>query len=392
MSAYVNRVLDVSVGLQSSPIFGVRDAPALSIDDCVSYAKQREPLLAFESLGGVLFCAHTFAEELQDELLTQDEVAAVHIYTQQSPWYPTLNERLRERDRELLKPFFPYIRLLLTALYKLPPWAGILFRGVKRDLRADFKPKSKKIWWAFSSAATRLDVMQSEQFLGKTGDRTLFHIATSMGVDIQRYSAFSTSEAEVLLLPGTCVVVDSVLDLGNGVVMVQLKEQIVKGLLDFERSMVTTASADLPASPQAAMTPPAAKAVTTPVSAPVVPMTVTAAAKVPVLMAGPADGDKAVVSALPATQMQMAVHKPPVVLYFLQKGCFQFDGTWTTVKTTWNSHVWNRICRISFDGTDCAVLMDDKHQLFVYNPKTSELSQPLPQLPEDAFVSYETFP
>ncbi|CAF1317761.1 unnamed protein product, partial [Rotaria sordida] len=32
------------------------------------------------------------------------------------------------------------------------------------------------VWWGLSSCTTALTVLQSEQFLGQTGDRTLFMI------------------------------------------------------------------------------------------------------------------------------------------------------------------------------------------------------------------------
>jgi len=34
--------------------------------------------------------------------------------------YGTLNKLLRDEDRSKLKPFFPYLKLLLTALQRLP--------------------------------------------------------------------------------------------------------------------------------------------------------------------------------------------------------------------------------------------------------------------------------
>ena len=63
-------------------------------------------------------------------------------------------------------------------------------------------------------------------FLGKTGVRTVFMIETSSGVDIMPYSIFQgdASEAEVLLFPGTKLVVVDNLDMGNGLFQVHLRE------------------------------------------------------------------------------------------------------------------------------------------------------------------------
>lgn len=65
-------------------------------------------------------------------------------------------------------------------------------------------------WWAFSSCTLALNTLNSEQFLGSQGDRTLFHIHANSGCDIRRYSDFS-AEAEVLLLPGIRLEVKAVL-------------------------------------------------------------------------------------------------------------------------------------------------------------------------------------
>ena len=72
-------------------------------------------------------------------------------------------------------------------------------------------------------------------FFGFTGERTMFHINSVSGVDISPYSA-NRQEAEILLLPGTCLLVQGVLSVGAGVKMIQMDEIAVKGLVDFPRT------------------------------------------------------------------------------------------------------------------------------------------------------------
>ena len=43
--------------------------------------------------------------------LTRDMCAAIHAYTMPSKFYKILNAILREVERDILKPFFPYLRL-----------------------------------------------------------------------------------------------------------------------------------------------------------------------------------------------------------------------------------------------------------------------------------------
>lgn len=57
--------------------------------------------------------------------LTRDESAAIYLYTmewsnKQDSLYFILNSRLREERRSLLKPWHRYLKLLLTAFFKLP--------------------------------------------------------------------------------------------------------------------------------------------------------------------------------------------------------------------------------------------------------------------------------
>ena len=54
------------------------------------------------------------------EAVTLDDVAAIHLYTQENPIYGTLNAALRSENRDTVKPYWGYIKLLQTALFKLP--------------------------------------------------------------------------------------------------------------------------------------------------------------------------------------------------------------------------------------------------------------------------------
>ena len=128
------------------------------------------------------------------------------LYTQHSCLYPLLNSTLREHPQpEHLKAFLPYLKLLLEGLNKLPLVREQVYRGMTGDHHEEYNQLQGKVfrWWAFSSTTTQKS--QAERFLGD-GDRTLFSI-DAIGVDISRFSAHQ-DEAEVLLLPGTCLVVE----------------------------------------------------------------------------------------------------------------------------------------------------------------------------------------
>jgi len=162
--------------------------------------------------------------------LNVDQIAAVHLYTQEWPeaqesLYYKLNAALRNSNRAHVKPFFAYLRLLIDAFSKLPKVSASdkLWRGVRADLSKDFKKGKTLYWWAVTSCSTDQTVLDNPQFLGTTGERTMFSITVSHGVHIDSFSAFS-DEAEVVLPPGTHLEVVNASNLGDGLHMIELKE------------------------------------------------------------------------------------------------------------------------------------------------------------------------
>ena len=53
---------------------------------------------------------------------------------QETCLYPRLNEALRNHDMRSLEPFLPFMKLLLSGLYRLPLVHGRTYRGVKLEL------------------------------------------------------------------------------------------------------------------------------------------------------------------------------------------------------------------------------------------------------------------
>ena len=63
--------------------------------------------------------------------LTCDESASVRLYTMKSfeghdSFYTLLNEKLRSKNRNELESWHSYLKLFLTALYKLPSLKTII--------------------------------------------------------------------------------------------------------------------------------------------------------------------------------------------------------------------------------------------------------------------------
>jgi hypothetical protein len=66
-------------------------------------------------------------------------------------------------------------------------------------------------------------LIYSCQFLGDTGDRTIFQLQCSRAVDIARYSAIPT-EAEVVVPPGLVFEIVGRLNVGHGLWIITLQQ------------------------------------------------------------------------------------------------------------------------------------------------------------------------
>ncbi|CAF1390599.1 unnamed protein product [Didymodactylos carnosus] len=126
-------------------------------------------------------------------------------------------------DRQKLKPWFLYLKLFITALSRLPSTTDTVYRGVKADLTDQYKPNSNLIWWGVSSCTDNIDILQSEQFCGKTGTRTIFVIKCLNGRSVKNHS-YCKQENEIILMPGSYFRVDGRYNPSDEFHMVQLQE------------------------------------------------------------------------------------------------------------------------------------------------------------------------
>src|SRR5689334_7329557 len=102
-----------------TPLRGYAMQPYLSIEDAV---KPLHKLV--DDINSRVWTATNRCKDLSD-ILTHDESAAIVLYTIEwdpghTSLYSVLNETLRLEDRDKLVPWFPYLKLLLSGLFKLP--------------------------------------------------------------------------------------------------------------------------------------------------------------------------------------------------------------------------------------------------------------------------------
>ncbi|CAF1040560.1 unnamed protein product [Rotaria sordida] len=218
----LTRLTDVQLepGKFLSPIEGHEKVQLVSLEQAI------QPLLSIvPDIDRRAFIALQRCQNPADNLTT-DESAAIFLYTMEWPncVYLRLNETLTKEDRNQLLPWFSYLKLLLTALFKLPSTKCTVWRGVKGlDLTTKYPENKTTVWWRFSSSTTTVKVLESAQFLGQHGLRTMFNIECLNGKVIKNHSNYQ-QENEVLLLSGIQFEVISHLNAGNGLQIIHMKE------------------------------------------------------------------------------------------------------------------------------------------------------------------------
>jgi hypothetical protein len=205
------------------PIQGYEKQPLVSLEEAV------EPILSLvPDVKRMAFVAKMKCKKVPANNLSKDESASILLYSmewepQEQSLYYVLNQTLRSENRKKLKPWFLYLKLVLTALFHLPASNRFVFRGIKCDMRKDYPEGETIYWWGFSSCTSNAGVLSNEDYLGVSGPRTMFAIECFSGKDIRQHSHFQ-EEAEILLPPGRQFEVVACLNQGNNLYFIQLKE------------------------------------------------------------------------------------------------------------------------------------------------------------------------
>ena len=240
-----HRIVEIIAQLANSTMTNTNNDAKIDFGPIVGYADEHL-LPLFKACVPLTDIIHDLSSYVQMALqetpeqppdgLTIDESAAIRLYTMEwnkphQSLYSMLNYTLKHSDREHLRPYFKYLKLFLTALVKLPCVPQLtVWRGVTKNLSAQFPPGTSVTWWAFSSCTTELTVLENAMYLGITGDRTLFSVEAINGRTIRDHSHFVT-EDEVLLLPGTRMIVQSQFSPATNLHIIHLKQIVPKEML-----------------------------------------------------------------------------------------------------------------------------------------------------------------
>ena len=189
---FINTVFSEIQEANRNPIYGYQHLPVLSLEETV------EKIIPF--VPDVVDYVTTAKNKCNRNslLLTWNESAAVYLYSMSTSFVRCLNEALRAENRHALKPWFTYLKLLITSLEKLPSTKGTIWRGVTDEVGTIFADHDVHIWWSVNSCSLAPNVV--ELYLGEKG--TVFAIDAVCGKNITQFSAFP-EEQEVVLMPGT---------------------------------------------------------------------------------------------------------------------------------------------------------------------------------------------
>lgn len=206
------------------PLHGYSNEPLVSLQKSVEKLDQQ-----FYDMNRMVWGALENRKHPVDDL-TQDEAAAIYLYTMEWPGeypslYKLLNETLRSENRKsAMKPWLSYLKLILTALKRLPSARCTVWRGVREDIRDRYKKDEHIIWWSFSSCTTSLSILQKPEFVGTSDKYILFLIECFNGKKIQLHSCYPKEE-EVLLLPGTYLKVVGTFNIGPNKYIIHVREE-----------------------------------------------------------------------------------------------------------------------------------------------------------------------
>lgn len=229
---YLLRFLDTAEDAPSNkaPLQTFRKAATISLEIAMQPVKPLMP-----HIYSLVEESRQAAKQKTSNKLNQDQIAAIFLYTAQwethegSVFYQ-LNRALRAENKENLKPWYPYLTLLLGALALLPSKKGVVFRGMKMNAANLYSEGQVFIWWSFTSCTDNMGVLKNETFFGQKGKRAFFTIECHNGKDIRDFSFFG-DEDEILLPPMQQYRVKAVLPQPE-MMMIQLEETNAKSLLE----------------------------------------------------------------------------------------------------------------------------------------------------------------
>lgn len=198
-----------------SPINGYESLPIMTLEKVLEKIIPLVPDVEDFAVKAKQYCNR------KTTLLTWDESAAIYLYSMPTIFFTKLNEAIRAENRTNLEPWFPFLKLFMTALEKLPSIKVSVWRGLLHAAESDFDDNKVEILWSLNSCSRAGSVV--EIYLERQGG--LLNIETANGKDISAYSMFAQAN-EIVLMPGMKVRMHQKPWKINSICVFDLKEEI----------------------------------------------------------------------------------------------------------------------------------------------------------------------
>jgi hypothetical protein len=234
----------------TSPLDGLAATALVGLRAAVTTAERH--ITCAGGLSAELEDAFAFAESKvhsgRSQGLTIDQVAAIHLYTQESSFYKGLNGACGgwgAGGKAAISHYLPYLKIAVGAFAALKKIETTVYRGIRgvplETLLGGKGVGDELSWWACSSTTETADVLRDPQFFGigaEHGERVVFVIEVKGGVRIKSFSSLGSlleyymqpfgataqNEDEVMLPPGMTFIIDSIEPFTNGVTQVKMHE------------------------------------------------------------------------------------------------------------------------------------------------------------------------
>ena len=139
--------------------------------------------------------------------LTSDQSASIMLFS--LLWQPIdrclytqLNQILLATDPAVLKPWYSYLKLLLSALIQLPSHDQVVYRGSTSDLHEEYPLDAVIRWKDLALCTSSIDHLQSNSDSGMEGLRTIYTVRGNSVKNIHPHTYLASNHLMVFL-PGT---------------------------------------------------------------------------------------------------------------------------------------------------------------------------------------------
>jgi len=162
----------------------------------------REVILTQGLLGSN--CLEWALTQEKSDILSIEQIAAINMYTVESPFYKVLNKAMRTQESTEIDSFRDFIFYMSQAMDMIHSFSGSVYRGI--DCKVKGYSMNKTIVWPSFSSATKNPKVAIQFLSGSHG--TLFLIESLTAKSISKFSSHM-QEDEALFMPNSTFIVIS---------------------------------------------------------------------------------------------------------------------------------------------------------------------------------------